>query len=161
MNRPNPISILFLFFVCLCFGFMLSWTVVSEAQKEHQNGKHMRREITSQTCTYDNECGHGVCMKISEDTNVCACNQGWQSRRGQVCSYRRLSAFHMFIVSAIFGGLGLDWCVLARGHGGFICLGILKALTLGGFGVWYFVDIGLNLGAYHRDGNGVLVWNDV
>jgi hypothetical protein len=41
------------------------------------------------------------------------------------------------------GSCGIDRCVLARGNYCGICAGILKALSCGGLGIWYCIDIAL------------------
>ena len=40
------------------------------------------------------------------------------------------------LISIFLGGLGID-----RMYLGYVGLGILKLLTLGGFGIWYLIDI--------------------
>ena len=40
------------------------------------------------------------------------------------------------ILSLAWGGLGID-----RFYMGYVLLGILKAITFGGFGIWYFWDV--------------------
>jgi TM2 domain-containing membrane protein YozV len=49
---------------------------------------------------------------------------------------RKVNWVVALIMSVIFGALGVDRFIL--GHVG---LGLLKLLSLGGFGVWWLVDV--------------------
>ncbi len=49
---------------------------------------------------------------------------------------RKVNWVVALIMSVVFGALGVDRFIL--GHVG---LGLLKLLTLGGFGVWWLVDV--------------------
>ncbi len=40
------------------------------------------------------------------------------------------------LISILIGGIGID-----RFYMGYIGLGILKLITLGGFGVWWLIDV--------------------
>jgi len=53
------------------------------------------------------------------------------------------------LLSALVGGLGID-----RFYLGYIGLGILKLLTLGGCGVWYLIDLILIVTNKMKDANG-------
>ncbi|CAF1161369.1 unnamed protein product [Rotaria sordida] len=49
---------------------------------------------------------------------------------------------------------GVDWFVLAKGNAGYIVAGVFKILTLGGFGIWWLVDV-IRIGVNKfNDGNG-------
>ncbi len=55
------------------------------------------------------------------------------------------------ILAILLGGLGID-----RFYTGYVGLGILKLITLGGFGIWSLIDIiFLCTGKYNpKDGSG-------
>lgn len=51
-------------------------------------------------------------------------------------AYSGKSQVTAVILSALVGGLGID-----RFYLGYTLLGILKLITLGGFGIWYIIDL--------------------
>lgn len=106
------------------------------------------------SCTIDSQCGHGAC-EIEKDVNnnplytKCVCDEGYitvdnianlPDKYIGTCNYEQISILAAFLISLLIGGCGVDWCFLARGTGCYICLGILKACTLGGLGIWAIVD---------------------
>jgi len=82
--------------------------------------------------------GRGVCREW-DDTNVnnriafCQCHRNWADPE---CGTRRKSQVVAYLLSLFFGYLGADLFYL-----GFMNAGVLKLLTLGGFGIWWIVDI--------------------
>jgi hypothetical protein len=74
---------------------------------------------------------------------------------GDVCNYHRTGKTEIYFFSLLHGFFGVDWFVLAKGNGAYIAVGVLKCLTLGGFGVWWLVDWIRVLCNGFPDGNGV------
>lgn len=60
---------------------------------------------------------------------------------------RKVNWIIALLISIFFGSLGVDRFVL--GHVG---LGLLKLITLGGFGVWWLIDVILIATKYHFRG---------
>ena len=91
-------------------------------------------------CTADEECGTtALCFNSS-----CQCNAGYytlsvaqssneriQNEEKNICGYIQTSKSLAIIVSVIFGGCGVDRCLLARGDANYICIGITKGVTIG------------------------------
>ena len=71
-------------------------------------------------------------------------------------SVRRPSQLVLALLAIFLGMLGVDRCYM-----GFVCCGILKAVTLGGCTVWFVVDIVLSvIGDYlTADGCCPVTWN--
>ena len=86
----------------------------------------------------------------------CICNCQYTSADNGICNYHRLSGLTVLLISIFLGGCGIDRCLLARGHGCQICLGILKGFTCGGVGIWYIIEDHIVWIATYRltDGNG-------
>jgi len=65
---------------------------------------------------------------------------------------RKVNWLLVLIMSVIFGSLGVDRFIMGK-----IGTGILKLITLGGFGVWWLVDVILIASKYKfKD----IVWVD-
>lgn len=54
-----------------------------------------------------------------------------------------------WLLSWLLGGLGIDRFYLGK-----IGTGVLKLITLGGFGIWYFIDLILTLAGVQKDKSG-------
>jgi hypothetical protein len=111
-------------------------------------------------CRVDRDCGeHGLC-KLDRDVfgnitgSVCMCQDAYVTVDYNMCSYHQLSGWLVLVISIFFGKCGIDRCLLSRGNLCGICAGILKALTLGGCGIWWIIDIILFLCGDLYDGNG-------
>lgn len=91
--------------------------------------------------------GHGYCRPWSKNAvgggasnnggvtplTFCVCDPEWADPE---CRTKRKSQITTFLLSTFFGFLGLDYFYL-----GYHLWGVTKLFTLGGFGVWWLVDI--------------------
>lgn len=87
--------------------------------------------------------GRGSCkawnpIGLDSGVTMCECDRDWADPE---CRTPRKSQTYAYILSLFLGWLGADQFYL-----GWIFLGSLKACTLGGFGVWWLLDI-IRLGA--------------
>jgi len=127
------------------------------------NDSHIFDNISDETnfnCISDNDCGNGKC-ELTKDVfgNItgsdCKCKNGYLTTSStSYCNYKQLSGLILLLISIFVGGCGIDRCVVARGNGCCICLGILKGITIGGLGIWWIVDIILFGLEKIKDGNG-------
>lgn len=53
-----------------------------------------------------------------------------------ICSYYSTGQFQLWVTSLVSGGLGTDYFLTAQGHAHHYLKGVLKMLSLAGFGVW-------------------------
>ena len=146
-------------------SFIKTQSLQNKYNPQFNNMKLVRRDETTTSeisCEYDVDCNNGVCF-LNERTNesYCECDAGWKSLNDNgdptdiPCDYDQLSWLAALLISIFVGGCGVDWCFLSRGNGCYICLGILKAITLGGLTIWYIVDIVRVATNDFNDGNGV------
>lgn len=82
--------------------------------------------------------GRGICKAwypddASSDMNFCECNRDWADPE---CRTHRQSQTSAYCLSLFLGFLGADQIYL-----GFPTWGALKFCTLGGFGVWWLIDV--------------------
>jgi hypothetical protein len=114
--------------------------------------------LSNYDCTFDKDCNSGKCL-LTKDVygNVtgshCTCDAGYTDD-SSICSYRQLSGLATLLISIFLGELGVDLCFLSRGNCCYICCGIMKGLTGGGFLIWWAVDIALIATGGMMDGNG-------
>ena len=101
---------------------------------------------------YCSSCGV-VIKKEAEICPKCGVRQrSSSSPQGQIGNKNWTTAL---ILSILLGGLGVD-----RFYLGYVGLGILKLLTLGGCGVWTIIDIILIETNKLKDANGKLLQKD-
>mmetsp|Transcript_134106 Transcript_134106/g.286761 ORF Transcript_134106/g.286761 Transcript_134106/m.286761 type:complete len:588 (-) Transcript_134106:165-1928(-) len=82
--------------------------------------------------------GRGICKMwdpgdLGNSVAFCECDRDWADPE---CKTRRKSQSVAFLLSLLFGFFGADHFYL-----GFMTSGILKFATLGGFGVWWIIDV--------------------
>jgi len=113
------------------------------------------------SCTSQGQCGNGICEigKPWNETakyNLCKCDEGYiHSEDGKPCEYAQKSKLTAFLISFFLGAVGGDWFYLSQGTAGYIIAGLFKLITLGGLGIWYFVDWVRILCDSFYDGNGI------
>ena len=115
--------------------------------------------IVFTNCTDNQQCGDtAIC-----NNRTCICNatfytlsalsreQGKERLTDQeksICGYEQISKVFAIVVSVVFGGCGVDRCLLARGDASGICIGITKGVTIGACKLckpFLFVTAGLDL----------------
>ena len=107
-------------------------------------------------CSSNAQCGNaGECQdgetsgkdevsSDSESAGSCVCNSTYytlspQQASGElvqdaekvICGYLQIRRSFAIIVSVVFGGCGVDRCLLARGEPCGVCIGITKGVTIG------------------------------
>ena len=108
-------------------------------------------------CKFDFDCGfNGYCKQLNTTSGLCFCNKGQYTLVNKdFCGYTQVPTLMAFLISFFVGVCGIDRCILARGNVCFTCLGVLKAFTLGGLGIWWLIDVILIGCEQLADGNGV------
>merc|ERR1712150_115502 len=97
-----------------------------------------QRRLLQANCTKD--CGeHGYC-RIILGTYKCICSRTFVNRGNKPCNYEAKSKLVTFLLAFLVGELGTDWFYLSRGDTLYIVAGVFKLLTMGGCGIWWFVD---------------------
>ncbi|UJR24666.1 hypothetical protein I4U23_006039 [Adineta vaga] len=109
-------------------------------------------------CSNDINCGspNGQCI-----LNECICTKGWIINDQSGCTYQQKSKLTAFLLSFFLGFFGIDWFYLSVSNVFYIIAGIIKLITLGGFGIWWIVDWIRLLANGFQDGNGISLqdWN--
>jgi TM2 domain-containing membrane protein YozV len=118
-----------------------------------QNSSAIQSQHTKITCTNNTECGFGLCTDVSS-TPHCVCYEGYTHKDG-VCNYKQKDKLTAFLLSLFLGKLGADWFYLSAGHPGYIIAGLIKLVTIGGCGLWWFIDWIRILADAFDDGNGM------
>ena len=140
-------------------------------------------DVTSQptnTSEGIGECGNGLCTRPSGKVeNECVCLEPYMSMKdynekttkASPCTYFAAKKKTAFLYSLFLGALGADWFYLSRCcakralvsqvNRGYICMGFFKFFTMGGLGLWWFIDILLIAFDVFPDGNGMPLWNDL
>jgi len=82
--------------------------------------------------------GRGVCKawdaeNLNNQLTFCECDRDWADPE---CRTQRRSQLYAYILSLFMGMFGVDQFYL-----GFPIVGALKLATLGGFGIWWVIDI--------------------
>ncbi|CAF0945865.1 unnamed protein product [Rotaria sp. Silwood1] len=110
-------------------------------------------------CSNDKTCNlpNGYCL-----LNECICSKGWiTTDLSTGCTYQQKLKLTAFLLSFFVGFFGVDWFYLSVSNPAYIIAGIIKLITLGGFGIWWIVDWIRLLADAFLDGNGfpLLDWN--
>lgn len=94
---------------------------------------NLKPKIHLSTCITDRDCHkHGYC----KDGN-CVCDKGWLTwLNSRQCSYKQTSKIFAFVLSFLFGFVGIDWFFLSRKDTLYILCGILKLLISTGCCIW-------------------------
>lgn len=119
--------------------------------------------IIAKNCTVNDDCGKfGICEEQKSTKKfscVCLPNTISLNNDGN-CDYQKFEKLTAFLLTFLTGTLGIDRCVMSRGNGGAVCLGILKGMTAGGFVIWAFIDWVMVLTNTYKDGNGVTIGSE-
>ena len=124
----------------------------------YQRTTNVLQNVFHRVTAQDDDCGaHGSCSLRYDGSKVCICESPWINLiDGDVrtpCAYEGVSQTTSLVVSILVGFLGADWFLLSRCvNGTYVCVGVVKLLTLGGFGVWWLLDF-LRI-AYNDFGDG-------
>ena len=95
--------------------------------------------FTNITCSVLQDCyPDGFCQD-----GYCQCNACYLNDDGGdgVCAIHLIHLLAPFLISLFLGGCGIDHCFMSGCTCPGICIGIIKALTLGGLSIWYIVDV--------------------
>ena len=98
-------------------------------ESEKWNPKKERQCKFIQDCNFPNGvCIHGECVCTTCHT-------------GDDCTMTLIPATVALLLTMSFGLCGIDHCLLSGCTCPGVCFGIMKGLTVGGFLIWYLVDV--------------------
>jgi hypothetical protein len=94
-------------------------------------------QYTNITCSSNRDCPNGIC-----DNGLCDCNKCFfhDPNSDIICGIEHYSIIAAFLITFFIGGCGIDHCILSGCTCPGVCIGITKALTVGGFVFWTIAD---------------------
>jgi len=89
-------------------------------------------------------CGDNAeCVAYNETLNICECDKCYENDPLvlEPCSIKSIPAVVLLLLSIFVGECGIDHCVASGCSCPGVCIGITKAFTLSGLGIWYICDV--------------------
>ena len=136
----------------IIFGTIIGYNADLEAKQEGQ-------EFRLRHCL---KCNHGKCItpvNLVIDARAeekCKCDDGYVTvDEANPCNHKQKNFVAALVLSIFLGEFGIDWFYLSAGSGVYIFAGIMKLITLGGIGIWWFVDICRIAAGSFPDGYGI------
>eukprot|EP00397_Hematodinium_sp_SG-2012_P025227 GEMP01026336.1.p1 GENE.GEMP01026336.1~~GEMP01026336.1.p1 ORF type:complete len:425 (+),score=92.63 GEMP01026336.1:270-1544(+) len=114
------------------------YTIKSQVVKKIDGVRQLNSCMTpgigvAEVCSGRGHCATWNPGDLANPMWICKCESPWA---GMECNIKRYSQFTAWLLSVFFGYLGVDLMYL-----GFPVRGFAKLVSLGGFGIWWMVDI--------------------
>ena len=134
-------NLIYIFIIFSTLLIIVSYSRFIPSRDKVHFGRISQPRRWGRWCSNDNECGRGFCRAY-----ICQCYRGYISwRYMDACNYEQQKKLTAFLTSFFVGIFGVDWFYLSRGNGGYIVVGIIKALiSLGCMIGWPIVIINIS-----------------
>ena len=100
----------------------------------------MSSPFTNITCNFTKDCyPDGFCVDGFCQCNTCYLNDP-SNPSDVMCAIKLVPIIAGFLISFFVGSCGVDHCFMSGCTCPGICIGVVKALTLGGVGIWWICD---------------------
>lgn len=105
----------------------------------------MDNSFTSTTCLTSQDCYPNAFCDFTSDKLIgyCHCDVCYVNDPNDdtICTIKLIPILTAFLISLFVGSCGVDHCLISGCTCPGICIGIVKAITLGGLGIWWIIDI--------------------
>lgn len=142
MQRKKTVSSVYVIFLICSIIYISTYSPTTNFLRRvlQDNMVNDYTPFTEIVCKTDKDCyPNGFCSTDGLcQCNTCKVNDPDSS---VMCGVDYVPIIAGFLISLFLGGCGIDHCFMSACTCPGVCIGITKALTAGGFGIWWICDI--------------------